>query len=623
MNYVLEYYPITCVPATLTSFHAGMDNFLKVVNNLQDVFSTIGASPDSIKLPQIVVVGSQSAGKSSVLESIVQRNFLPRGSGIVTRRPLIIQITHEQELQVTWGTFLHTPAKKFYDFEEIRQEIIDDTNRVCGQDKGIKFDPITLKIYSGDLPTLTLVDLPGMTKVPVGDQPQDIEQQTMELVKMYIENPNSIILAVSPGNIDLANSEAIKLAREVDPHGGRTLVVITKADLMERTKESRLVLEGKSIPIKLGIIGVINRSQAAIDNDMPVEDSLDKESIFFKTHYNYLSAEMGTPYLTKRLCQLLMEHAKECLPELIIRINDQKIVQQTILESLGRKIEDPGATIAEHIFDFCNQFSRNMEGRQAIKLLSGSQVSGGRHLFQVFEAYIGKELDRLALPENIDEQIEQEIISATGAKPSLFTPNIVFDNLAHKQIQKFTGPVKQSIKKCGEMITEVVILLSKAVFQRFPNLRREAHQIALLLLITKTNLVDDFIKNYIKCELCYINTNHRLFAKERAELESANKDEDMELTFEKRNVKKIRALLDLYINIIRNQLMDIVPKTVMCFMVYDFRDNLHRQLVKNLMDPQMTVDLMKEDELIEEKREKAEKMLNALEKADSITCILD
>ena len=67
-----------------------MDNFLKVINELQDVFSTVGSSPDSIKLPQIVVVGSQSAGKSSVLEGIVRKNFLPRGGGIVTRRPLII-----------------------------------------------------------------------------------------------------------------------------------------------------------------------------------------------------------------------------------------------------------------------------------------------------------------------------------------------------------------------------------------------------------------------------------------------------------------------------------------------------------------------------------------------------
>ena len=237
-----------------------MEGFLQIINDLQDVFSTVGVSPDIVSLPQIVVVGSQSTGKSSVLESIVQKNFLPRGtgnfliwfsfplilpniaisallsftvygtgrvvrrqnrnnssfsSGIVTRRPLIIQINQDYDAVEPWGTFLHNPDKKYDNFDLICEEIIRDTDRVCGSDKNINSEPITLKIYSADLPTLTLVDLPGITKNPVGDQPRDIEQQTTALVRKYIENPNCIILAVSPGNIDIANSESIKLAKEV------------------------------------------------------------------------------------------------------------------------------------------------------------------------------------------------------------------------------------------------------------------------------------------------------------------------------------------------------------------------------------------------------------------------
>ena len=81
---------------------------------------------------------------------------------------------------------------------------------------------------------LTLVDLPGLTKVPVGEQPHDIEKQIREMVFMYIEKKNCIILAVTPANTDVATSDALQLAKEVDPEGRRTLGVLTKIDLMDK-----------------------------------------------------------------------------------------------------------------------------------------------------------------------------------------------------------------------------------------------------------------------------------------------------------------------------------------------------------------------------------------------------
>ena len=98
---------------------------------------------------------------------------------------------------------------------------------------------------------------------------------------------------------------------QVDAEGKRTLAVITKTDLMERTTENCRVLEGKIIPIKLGIIGVINRTQVQIDADISMEEVLEREAEFFKTHFNYLSGEMGTPFLTQRLCQVSMTQFKQ------------------------------------------------------------------------------------------------------------------------------------------------------------------------------------------------------------------------------------------------------------------------------------------------------------------------
>jgi GTPase SAR1 family protein len=135
------------------------------------------------------VVGAQSAGKSSVLESIVGRDFLPRGTGIVTRCPLVLQLRRietqkikaasssldqepapsQDKLLEEYAEFLHKKGDFFTDFEKVRDEIKAETNRLAGKDKGVTDKPISLVIYSPNVVDLTLVDLPGLTKVPIKD----------------------------------------------------------------------------------------------------------------------------------------------------------------------------------------------------------------------------------------------------------------------------------------------------------------------------------------------------------------------------------------------------------------------------------------------------------------------
>ncbi|KAG8800124.1 Dynamin- GTPase protein [Serendipita sp. 398] len=225
-------------------------DLIKLVNKLQDTFSNLGGELD---MPQLAVVGSQSAGKSSVLENIVGRDFLPRGQGIVTRRPLVLQLIHTpappadapQPQFSEYAQFLHTD-RRFTDFAEVRKEIEAETFRVAGQNKGISKLPISLRIYSPNVLDLTLVDLPGLTKIPVGDQPTDIERQIRNLVLDYITKPNCVILAVSAANVDLANSDSLKLARSVDPQGRRTVGVLTKIDLMDAGTNATDILTGRT-----------------------------------------------------------------------------------------------------------------------------------------------------------------------------------------------------------------------------------------------------------------------------------------------------------------------------------------------------------------------------------------
>lgn len=142
------------------------------------------------------------------------------------------EVDDKSAIQDEWGEFLHLPGRKFSDFGEIRNEIVRDTEAKTGRNAGISPQPINLRIYSPNVLTLTLVDLPGLTKVPVGEQPPDIEKQIRNMLMTYISQPSCIILAVTPANQDLANSEGLKMARNVDPEGLRTIGVLTKVDLM-------------------------------------------------------------------------------------------------------------------------------------------------------------------------------------------------------------------------------------------------------------------------------------------------------------------------------------------------------------------------------------------------------
>jgi GTPase SAR1 family protein len=158
-----------------------MEKLIPLINKLQEVLTKSKVQHFNVSLPQIVVVGGQSSGKSSVLESIVGIDFLPRGTNIVTRRPTIIQLTYVAMADRPWAEFAHRPGEKFYDFQRVKEEIDADTERVAGKNKNISPEPIILKVFSRAVVDLTLVDMPGMTKIPTGDQPHDIEAKINEL----------------------------------------------------------------------------------------------------------------------------------------------------------------------------------------------------------------------------------------------------------------------------------------------------------------------------------------------------------------------------------------------------------------------------------------------------------
>ncbi|XP_068104555.1 dynamin-1 isoform X11 [Hyperolius riggenbachi] len=489
----------------------GMEELIPLVNKLQDAFSAIGQNAN-LDLPQIAVVGGQSAGKSSVLENFVGRDFLPRGSGIVTRRPLVLQLVNSP---TEYGEFLHCKGKKFTDFDEIRGEIEAETDRVTGNNKGISPVPINLRVYSPNVLNLTLVDLPGMTKIAVGDQPADIEFQIREMLMQFVTKENCLLLAVSPANTDLANSDALKIAKEVDPQGLRTIGVITKLDLMDEGTDARDILENKLLPLRRGYIGVVNRSQKDIDGRKDIQAALAAERKFFLSHpsYRHLADRMGTPYLQKALNQQLTNHIRDTLPGLRNKLQSQLLsIEKEVDEYKNFRPDDPARktkALLQMVQQFAVDFEKRIEG-------SGDQIdtyelSGGARINRIFHERFPFELVKMEFDEKeLRREISYAIKNIHGIRTGLFTPDMAFETIVKKQVKK----QKEPCLKCVDMvISELINTVRQCTkkLSQYPHLREEMERIVTTHIREREGRTKDQVMLLIDIELAYMNTNHEDF----------------------------------------------------------------------------------------------------------------
>ncbi|XP_070780052.1 dynamin-2 isoform X5 [Enoplosus armatus] len=489
----------------------GMEDLIPLINKLQDAFSSIGQSCN-LDLPQIAVVGGQSAGKSSVLENFVGRDFLPRGSGIVTRRPLILQLVNNK---AEYAEFLHCKGKKFVDFEEVRSEIEAETERITGSNKGISPIPINLRVYSPNVLNLTLIDLPGMTKVAVGDQPIDIEHQIRDMLMQFITKESCLILAVTPANTDLANSDALKIAKEVDPQGMRTIGVITKLDLMDEGTDAKDILENKLLPLRRGYIGVVNRSQKDIDGKKDIRAALAAERKFFLSHpaYRHIAERMGTPHLQKTLNQQLTNHIRDTLPGLRSKLQSQLLsLEKEVEEYKNFRPDDPTRktkALLQMVQQFGVDFEKCIEG-------SGDQVdtnelSGGAKINRIFHERFPFELVKIVFDEKeLRREISHAIKNVHGVRTGLFTPDLAFEAIVKKQILKLKEP---SLKCVDLVVSELTALVMKCAVKlnSYPRLREETERIVTTYVREREGKTKDQVLLLIDIELSYINTNHEDF----------------------------------------------------------------------------------------------------------------
>ena len=455
----------------------------------------------------------------------------------MTRRPLILQLINvpserddkpdfdevhvphtaaSVEGQSEWAEFHHLGAQKFRDFREVKQEIENETARIAGSNKGINRQPINLKIFSPHVLSLTLVDLPGLTKVPIGDQPSDIEKQTRNLISEYIAKPNSIILAVSPANVDIVNSEALKLARHVDPMGRRTIGVLTKIDLMDHGTNALDILSGRVYPLKLGFIGVVNRSQQDIQGNKSLAEALKSEADFFKHHpaYRNMAMRCGTQFLAKSLNTTLMAHIRDRLPDIKARLNTLMGQTQQELASYGNMQfsgkEHRGSLILQLMTRFASSFISSIDGTSMA--MSTKELCGGARIYYIFNSVFGNSLETIDPTQNLSVlDIRTAIRNSTGPRPSLFVPELAFDLLVKPQIKLLEVPSQRCVELVYEELIKICHTCGSTELSRFPRLQGKLIEVVSDLLRERLGPASNYVESLISIQRAYINTNHPNF----------------------------------------------------------------------------------------------------------------
>ncbi|KAI3630012.1 hypothetical protein MIR68_011447 [Amoeboaphelidium protococcarum] len=537
-----------------------MESLIPLVNKLQETFASVGLS--GFDLPQIAVVGSQSSGKSSVLENIVGKDFLPRGTGIVTRRPLVLQLIRDKQCTQDFAVFLHEPKKQYTNFADVRQEIARETDRLTGTNKNISAVPIYLKIHSARVIELTLVDLPGLTKVAVGDQPEDIEVQILNMVTSFVERESCLILAVSPANSDIANSDALQLARRVDPEGNRTIGVLTKLDLMDEGTDALDILLNKTYPLKHGFVGVVNRSQKDIESNKDVHSAVQKEKLWFSSHpkYESLGDKCGTTFLQEKLRVTLMSHIERHLPQLKQKLTqkmlsleseldsinspftslnaafatdhpgqmpdmDDPVYQQSVLlnilrlfaSSVKMMIDGHDGDLNNDVFNSLGHITGSVAPNSGEDMSSGPQVaelSASVRIKYVFQetyplALIG--LENRILSSYYDDEIKTLMHNVRGLRAGLFIPDSLIELLIKKLIKDFESPAMSCVDMVyGELLKMVKKLLQSehSPIRMYPALLNWMLDATQQVLQDSLRPTQEEVKRLLAMEIGYLNTSH-------------------------------------------------------------------------------------------------------------------
>lgn len=439
-----------------------------------------------ISLPQIAVLGDQSSGKSSVLESISGIKF-PRSSGLCTRFPTAIQMRNSpvfkarlrlipgkrssDKRSTEFDSFMETNMKKIGSVDDVGDAIATAKDFICADDD-FSDDILSIEMDGPTCIPVTLVDLPGYVKTAIGDQKKTVKDQIRAMCASYLCDKRTIILAVIPANIDLANNEIFENASEVDPDGDRTIGVITKPDMMDAGTEHEiidLVNNGTKKRLDLGYYIVRNRNNADLINNVTNTEARETERMFFmQPPWNQVRASnTGADNLITYLSEILERHVMRELPNVQLQLNDMIRHNKKTLADFGPEMV--------HVSDMRMVYNRIIDDFQLFfgKLVDGEYTDMGEHADDdtiKLRALIRKrcdafynELEKIDIDADSDH-IEDLIISNRGRElPGMSTDKIfvaVFQQAIRPWgdiIQKFVNGCHDDVLRIAKHVFEVTV----------------------------------------------------------------------------------------------------------------------------------------------------------------------
>uniref|UniRef100_A0AAQ5YT63 Interferon-induced GTP-binding protein Mx n=1 Tax=Amphiprion ocellaris TaxID=80972 RepID=A0AAQ5YT63_AMPOC len=577
--------------------------------DLIDSLRSLGVEKD-LALPAIAVIGDQSSGKSSVLEAL-SGVALPRGSGIVTRCPLELKMKRKREGDEWSGKINYKDHEELIeDPADVEKMIRAAQDEMAGVGVGISDDLISLEIASPDVPDLTLIDLPGIARVAVKGQPENIGDQIKRLIEKFITRQETISLVVVPCNVDIATTEALKMAQQVDPDGERTLGILTKPDLVDKGTEDTVVeiVHNEVIHLKKGYMIVRCRGQKEISEKVSLMEATEKEQAFFENHayFNILYSEghATVPKLAEKLTLELVHHIERSLPRLEEQIEEKLAQTQAELDKYGNGPPSDAAERLIFLIDKVTAFTQDV-----ISLTSGEELKCGEKLnvFSMLRRQFGKwnaHVERSG--QNFNRKIEKEVEEYEERYRGRELPGFI-------NYKTFEVMVKEQIKHPG------------LTFTGFPNLIKTARAKIEAIKKDKESTAESMLRTQFKMELLVysqdrtysssLTERQREEEEKEAKLKSKPIRERLIIMDNSATLQQLMMHLKSYYQIAGMRLADQIPLVIRYQMLQESAIQLQREMLQMLQNKDNLEFLLKEDFDIGSKRTALQSRLKRLMRA--------
>ncbi|KTF87090.1 hypothetical protein cypCar_00034709 [Cyprinus carpio] len=588
--------------------HTHLEESIRPYIDLIDTLRSVGIHKD-LALPTIVVIGDQSSGKSSVLEAL-SGVALPRGKGIVTRCPLELRLkkvpgvnwkavlTYKKTDESVNSSHIAGPIKpsklvvgkvaqstqnqekiEFTDPSLVEEHVAAAQNELAGKGVGICDELITLEVMSPDVCDLTLIDLPGIARVPVEGQPEDIGKQIKRLIMKYIKKHETINLVVVPCNTDIATTEALKMAQEVDPEGIRTLgneaddlhnIKYLAAHLIDKgTEESILaVVHNKVIPLRKGYIMVKCRGQLQIDDKIPLEEAAQMERDFFQNHDYF---------------RYLLKESKASIKSLAVKLTQD---------------------LVDHI--------KTLNGfNEEIKSLSSGELKLEKNMFAQLRAEFKKWNDYLNSTKTSFNNSNQLSENYRGMELPGFMNYRIFQKILQDHVAKLKDPAMDLLNAIKDIIIKQFTDVVSECFQKYHVLQNITKDKINNIQFTQLEKAEKRISEQFKMEN-RIYTQDPIFLKFLSEITNETFSEKELPVFDKNC--KYSQMLEAYYEIVVQRMADQLPLMINFYMLQETAQLVTTDIMKLVEKPDVH-DLLSEDSDVSKRRNDLRARLNRLTSA--------